>query len=1169
MKHTTHPRRIPLAVLVACLLAGLASAAHATTIKKGPFLLNVTTTAITVAWQTDSASDSRVTYTPAGGSAQTASNASAVTFHQLTLTGLTPDTAYTYQAASTGTGGSVTSTAGSFRTAPTSASAFRFAVYGDNRSQPSIHTQVANGVLSAAPRFVLDSGDLSSASTTDSTFQAEFFVPAAAMLRATPLYPALGNHEGNSSLYYQYFAGLPHGGGTGGMEWYSFDYANCHFAVLDTNAAYSPGSAQYQWFVTDMQNTQAEWRFVMTHHPAYSSGTHGSEPGVDSYLVPLFEQYKVDAVFHGHDHLYERSLKNGVTYFVAGGGGAPLYAVNSTSNPYQKYALSTYHYMTIDINGTTATFQAHNTSGNVFDSITLTHAAPAPPLASFSTNPTSGPAPLTVYFTDTSTNTPTSWAWTFGDGGTSTAKSPSHVYTAAGTYTVRMTATNASGSSGATATVTVQTPPAHSLTVTASANPTTVASAGRTSLTASATDSQGHGIATWAWSDGGAGGTFSSTTAQNPTYTAAANTGSTNRTVTLTVTATCNGATPISASKSTTLTVLSQTTHTLAVTASANPTTVASAGRTALTASATDTQGHGIASWAWSDGGAGGTFSSATAQNPTYTAAANTSGANRTVTLTVTARCSGTTPISASASATLTVQTQPVGHTVTVAASASPATVASGGTTALTMTAADSTGHTGLAYQWSDNGGGGRFSSTTVRNPTYTAPANTTGSPRTVTLTASGICKWQYPWVSGSKSISLTVNSASTPHTLTVTANASPTTIASGGATSLGGTATDSQGHGIASWAWSDGGAGGTFFSATAQNPTYTAAANTTGANRVVTLTVTATCNGTTPVTASGSASVTVQPQATHTLTVTASANPSTVASAGTTNCSASATDSQGNPIASWSWADGGAGGRFSSASTQNPTYTAAANSTGANRSVTLTVTANCGGTSPISASGSTSLTVQSQPAGGHAITVTVSASPTTVPSAGTTTLTMTATDSQAHTGLAYQWSDGSAGGSFSPSATAQNVIYKAPANTSGSPRTVTLTATAICKWQYPWVTGTRSMTITVNSGTSSVHTVSVAANATPSLLASGGTAALTMTATDSRGHTGLAYQWSDGGVGGVFSPSATAQNPTYTAPANASGSPRTVTLTGTGICKWQYPWVTGSGSCTVTVNSR
>lgn len=72
------------------------------------------------------------------------------------------------------------------------------------------------------------------------------------------------------------------------------------------------------------------------------------------------------------------------------------------------------------------------------------------PNAQFTASPTTGTAPLTVYFTDQSTNSPTSWSWNFGDGETSTAQSPSHIYTSSGTYTVSLTVANAAGSDAET-----------------------------------------------------------------------------------------------------------------------------------------------------------------------------------------------------------------------------------------------------------------------------------------------------------------------------------------------------------------------------------------------------------------------------------------------------------------------------------------------------------------------------------------------------------------------------------------------------------------------------------------------------------------------------------------------------------------------------------------------
>ncbi len=70
---------------------------------------------------------------------------------------------------------------------------------------------------------------------------------------------------------------------------------------------------------------------------------------------------------------------------------------------------------------------------------------PVPPVADFVGNPTSGDAPLDVYFTDLSSGSPTSWDWTFGDGGSSAAQHPSHTYTSGGQYTVSLEACNSAG----------------------------------------------------------------------------------------------------------------------------------------------------------------------------------------------------------------------------------------------------------------------------------------------------------------------------------------------------------------------------------------------------------------------------------------------------------------------------------------------------------------------------------------------------------------------------------------------------------------------------------------------------------------------------------------------------------------------------------------------------
>lgn len=99
----------------------------------------------------------------------------------------------------------------------------------------------------------------------------------------------------------------------------------------------------------------------------------------------------------------------------------------------------------------TVTLQAQNGSGYnnaVKTNYIYVANAGSPPIANFTSNITSGNAPLTVNFSDLSSNTPNSWSWNFGDGYTSTLQNPSHTYSNSGTYNVTLTSSNSYGSSG-------------------------------------------------------------------------------------------------------------------------------------------------------------------------------------------------------------------------------------------------------------------------------------------------------------------------------------------------------------------------------------------------------------------------------------------------------------------------------------------------------------------------------------------------------------------------------------------------------------------------------------------------------------------------------------------------------------------------------------------------
>ncbi len=125
---------------------------------------------------------------------------------------------------------------------------------------------------------------------------------------------------------------------------------------------------------------------------------------------------------------------------------------------------------------------------------------PAAPIAGFTATPTSGPADLTVAFTDTSTFSVTSRAWTFGDGDTSTEANPVHAYTTPGTYSVGLTVTGPGGTDTLTrADLVTVTEPAPIAAFTAT--PTN----GAAPLNVAFTDTSQNVVTSWMWDFGDGG----------------------------------------------------------------------------------------------------------------------------------------------------------------------------------------------------------------------------------------------------------------------------------------------------------------------------------------------------------------------------------------------------------------------------------------------------------------------------------------------------------------------------------------------------------------------------------------------------------------------------------------------------------------------------------------
>jgi hypothetical protein len=174
------------------------------------------------------------------------------------------------------------------------------------------------------------------------------------------------------------------GEGVQGEEWYSFDYANAHFIMLNDTVVSDATLAgdEATWLRADLEAARADpdvdWIFANHHRPVYTCGsTHSPAGDVRDAWQPLFDEFEVDIVFTGHNHMYHRSrpirglsggegvlaaetaahapvitagAASGTVYLLSGGAGAPLYDA-STDCAFTAAALAMRTYSVLEIDG--------------------------------------------------------------------------------------------------------------------------------------------------------------------------------------------------------------------------------------------------------------------------------------------------------------------------------------------------------------------------------------------------------------------------------------------------------------------------------------------------------------------------------------------------------------------------------------------------------------------------------------------------------------------------------------------------------------------------------------------------------------------------------------------------------------------------------------------------
>lgn len=325
---------------------------------RSPYLQSVTSESITVMWETNVPAYGHVEYGELGSRTRTTVRPPATPDirHEVVIDGLCPDNEYVYRVFAHPVPmdpegflpEEFASLPRSFRTAVEEGTPFTFLAYGDSRTGIRTHTRLIElmweEVQLADARLVVNTGDIVNRGAPRREWQNEFFGPALPLMGFVPMYTVLGNHELGHESYYDNLA-LP-----GNESWYSFRYGDVEFFALNTNHTFQKGSEQRDWLVETLETSEATWKVALFHHPPYSCNPR-RKPGntrVQKLLVPVFEEYGVDLVFLGHDHLYGRSRDvNGVRYIITGGGGAGTY--RGAPDSVNEVCISEHHYCRIDV----------------------------------------------------------------------------------------------------------------------------------------------------------------------------------------------------------------------------------------------------------------------------------------------------------------------------------------------------------------------------------------------------------------------------------------------------------------------------------------------------------------------------------------------------------------------------------------------------------------------------------------------------------------------------------------------------------------------------------------------------------------------------------------------------------------------------------------------------
>jgi hypothetical protein len=347
--------------------------------------------------------------------------------------------------------------------------AYRIAISGDMGAGTNTAKRIAYEIFKTNPDMLAVAGDIVYNRGLASEYTTKFWpvynkddadTLGAPLMRSIPFVASVGNHDASTrdlnafpdALAYYHFWEQPLNGPNGkeggafvpvlggsdankkafydgagdkypNMTNFSFDQGNAHWTVIDSNPYVDwNDSTLRDWLTKDLAAAaNATWRFVLYHHPCFNSSRAHYEQQQMRLIAAILEKGKVDIVFAGHVHNYQRTYpmtfvpdnlgsqlvagannikigkvvngrwtldKNfdgkrktkphGIIYITTGAGGQGLYNPEQTKDKdsWQKFTVnfeSRVHSFTVmDVNGNTLVLRQLDINGKEVDKVKIT-----------------------------------------------------------------------------------------------------------------------------------------------------------------------------------------------------------------------------------------------------------------------------------------------------------------------------------------------------------------------------------------------------------------------------------------------------------------------------------------------------------------------------------------------------------------------------------------------------------------------------------------------------------------------------------------------------------------------------------------------------------------------------------------------------------------------------